>query len=257
MPILIKAAAPVKGTATLFTLDKAALAAVTSVAADAYFSDSANWKSVSLLYHSSIGNQHEVVKFEASQSSPTSKFLVSEQSRDIFEIKEIVIKDFDGGTFKVLRSELTTAEFDVDLSVTPSSAFYSRDFSSPSTFQSFESSISSSIIGGKLVFDPLVGGAEYTANPSGVEFTQGVQYQYRIYVSANSQVPLSLSFQLGEIPPEAHSFSEAQISAARGAFLEYSFTATANQVTTNPFIRLIKNGGNATLSVDKIEILEL
>ena len=123
MPILTKAAAPVKGTATLFTLDKAALATVTSVAADAYFSDSANWKSVSLLYHSSIGNQHEVVKFEASQSSPTSKFLVSEQSRDIFEIQKIVIKDFDGGTFEVLRSELTTAEFDVDMASAPSTSY--------------------------------------------------------------------------------------------------------------------------------------
>jgi hypothetical protein len=115
MSILTKAAAPVKGSSTLFTLDKAALATVTSVAADAYFSDSANWKSVSLLYHSSVGNQHEIVKFDASQSSPTSKFLVSEQSRDIFEIKEIVIKDFDGGTFKVLRSELTTAESEFDV----------------------------------------------------------------------------------------------------------------------------------------------
>lgn len=117
MSILTKASAPVKGTATLFTLDKAALAAVTSVAADAYFSDSANWKSVNLFYHSSVGNQHEVVKFEASQSSPTSKFLVSEQSRDIFEIQKIVIKDFDGGTFEVLRSELTTAESEFDVNV--------------------------------------------------------------------------------------------------------------------------------------------
>ena len=122
MPILTKAAAPVKGTPTLFTLDKAALAAVTSVAADAYFSDSARWKSVNLVYHSSVGNQNEVVKFEASQSSLTSYFLVSTRARDLFEIQKIVIKDFDGGTFEVLRSELTTAElttaeFDVDMTV--------------------------------------------------------------------------------------------------------------------------------------------
>ena len=117
MTILTKAATPVKGTATLFTLDKAALAAVTSVAADAYFSDSANWKSVNLFYHSSVGNQHEIVKFDATKSSPTYKFLVSEQSRDIFLIKKIIIKDFDGGTFKVLRSELITVEFDVDMTI--------------------------------------------------------------------------------------------------------------------------------------------
>ena len=121
MPILTKAAAPVKGTATLFTLDKAALAAVTSVAADIYFSIQAKWQSVSLVYNSLIGNQHEIVKFDATKSSPTSKFSVSARAKDVFQIKKIIIKDFDGGTFEVLRSELTTAEFDVDMSSIPSS----------------------------------------------------------------------------------------------------------------------------------------
>ena len=120
MTILTKAATPVKGTATLFTLDKAALVALGSVAADPYFSDSANWKSVSLVYSSSVGNQHEIVKFDATKSSPTSKFLVSEYARDVFLIQKIVIKDFDGGAFEVQSSELTTAEFDVDMTVASS-----------------------------------------------------------------------------------------------------------------------------------------
>jgi hypothetical protein len=115
MPILTKAVTPVKGSSTLFTLDKAALAAVTSVAADAYYSNSARWKSVNLIYKSSTGSQREVVKFDATLSSPTSKFLVSARAKDIFQIQKIVIKDFDGGTFEVLSSELTTTEFDVDM----------------------------------------------------------------------------------------------------------------------------------------------
>jgi hypothetical protein len=135
------------------------------------------------------------------------------------------------------------------------SAFFLRDYANPSSPESFESFFASSISGGKLVFDPLAGGAEYTANPSGVEFTQGVQYRYRIYVSSTSEVPPSLSFQLGETDGEAHSFSGAQISAALGSFLEYSFTATVIQVIHNPFIRLIKNGGNDGLSIDKIELI--
>jgi hypothetical protein len=117
MPILTKAAAPVKGSSTLFTLDKAALATVTSVAADAYFSNSVRWKSVNLIYKSSTGSQCEVVKFDATLSSPTSKFLVSARARDIFQIQKIVIKDFDGGEFHVQRSELTTAEFDLDMTL--------------------------------------------------------------------------------------------------------------------------------------------
>lgn len=118
MSILTKADTPVKGTPTLFTLDKAALAAVTSVAADPYFSDSANWKSVSLLYHSSVGNQNKVVKFNATLSSPTSKFLVSARALDVFEIQKIIIKDFDGDILEVLRSQLTTAEFEFDVDMT-------------------------------------------------------------------------------------------------------------------------------------------
>ena len=117
MAILTKAAAPVKGSSTLFTLDKAALAAVTSVAADAYYSVQTNWGSVSLFYKSSIGNQYNVVRFDANQSSPIAKFSVSARARDLFEIQKIVIKDFDGGEFYVQRSELITAEFDVDMTI--------------------------------------------------------------------------------------------------------------------------------------------
>jgi hypothetical protein len=416
MPIITKSSPIAKDAPITFTLDKAALAALPVVVADAWFADDANWKKVILNYGSSLGNEMITVSFDATLATPTSSFLAISPSRDAFEIISITIQDFNQGTLRVPTSSLNQAEFIVDFNasfnwnnflspniattgngelhregggnsfdnaayygtpiegdfvfsgevqfesfligyrrtvpqagggynslmnsclyketgspfldklagagdtavsvggaqlysagtysfsisrasgvitatfnnvvrftdnnadpiylmtslpnltalmysaslivspVVPS--FFLRDYANPSSPESFESFISSSIIDGKLVFNELSGGAEYTANPSGVEFTQGVQYRYRIYVATNSQVPPSLSFQLGETPPEAHSFSGAQISAARGSFLEYSFTATASQVTTNPFIRLIKNGGssNEGLSIDKIEL---
>jgi hypothetical protein len=120
MPILTKNETPTKGQKAEFQLDKAALAALSSVSSDIYFSDIANWKQVELVYVSPIGRQRKVVKFDATQAAPVGDFFASEKSQNEFEIQYIMINDFDGGEFKVLRSELTVAEFDIDMgSVTP------------------------------------------------------------------------------------------------------------------------------------------
>jgi hypothetical protein len=115
MPILTKNETPSKGAKAEFQLDKAALAAVTSVAADSYFSDSSNWKSVDMIFKSNPGNQRRTVKFDASQAAPISNFFASARARDVFEIEKIVINDLDGGEFRVNRSELTTSEFDINM----------------------------------------------------------------------------------------------------------------------------------------------
>lgn len=116
MPIVSKPASIEKNAVAVFTLDKTVLAAVASVVADSYFSDSTKWSEVLIYYKSSEGNQREILKFDATQASPTANFLVSEFARDIFEVQKIVIKDFDNGSFVVQRSELVAAEFDVDMS---------------------------------------------------------------------------------------------------------------------------------------------
>lgn len=103
-----------KGVPATFTLSKVELLAVPMVAADSYFSDSDNWNKVILKYKSSEGKQYEIVEFNATQSSPTGTFSVSEKARDEFEIQTLEIIDFDGGIFIVPRGVLTTAEFDID-----------------------------------------------------------------------------------------------------------------------------------------------
>lgn len=104
-----------KGTEAQFTLDKAELAADTLVAADAYFSDDANWANVILEYKSDVGGQSKRVIFDATQVTPTADFLASATARDIFEIQRLVIVDHDGGKFTLSRDNLTVAEFDLDL----------------------------------------------------------------------------------------------------------------------------------------------
>lgn len=116
MTIITKPATVEKNSVAEFTLNKSVLAAVDSVVADSYFSNSQNWSEVLIYYKSSEGNQREILKFNATQASPTANFLVSDKARDIFQVQKIVIKDFDNGSFTVERTELVAAEFDVDMS---------------------------------------------------------------------------------------------------------------------------------------------
>ncbi len=119
MSIITKAGSPVKGSPTEFTLNKSDLALIPSVASDVYFSDLTNWKNVIVYYGSSVGNQKQILNFNAAGSSPSFDFLVSSRARDVFEVQKIIIQDFDGGCIIVPRSELNTSEFDVDMSAAP------------------------------------------------------------------------------------------------------------------------------------------
>lgn len=116
MSIITKPTTIYKNMVAEFILNKSVLSAITSVVADSYFSDSQNWSEVLIYYKSSEGNQREILKFDATQASPTANFLVSDKARDIFQVQKIMIKDFDNGSFTVERTELVAAEFDVDMS---------------------------------------------------------------------------------------------------------------------------------------------
>ena len=113
MAIVSKPAVIQKNVAAEFTLSKSELAQVSSVANDTYFGNTANWKEVILYYKSNPAKQREILKFDATQESPTANFLVSDRARDVFEVQKIVIKDFDEDSMTVERSELVAAEFDI------------------------------------------------------------------------------------------------------------------------------------------------
>lgn len=113
MSIITKPTIIEKNTVAEFTLNKSVLAVVDSVVADSYFSNSQNWSEVLIYYKSSEGNQREILKFDATQASPTANFLVSEKARDVFQIQKIVIKDFDNDTFIILRTEINASDFDI------------------------------------------------------------------------------------------------------------------------------------------------
>lgn len=114
MAIITKPATLTKGTPMSFSLDKSELASLNEVSSNTYYSDTQNWQSVLVKYKSSGGNQYEVLKFDASNATPTANFNVSSRALDVFEIQTVQIIDFDGGIFTVGRGSLTTADLDVD-----------------------------------------------------------------------------------------------------------------------------------------------
>ena len=113
MPIITKPNTISKGTPATFTLDKSALAALSIVSGDAWFSQQSNWKRVRVTYYSTAGKQFESVVFDATQASPTGTFLVAAPARDNFEVFSIVIEDFNHDMLKIDSSLLTKSEFSI------------------------------------------------------------------------------------------------------------------------------------------------
>ena len=114
MPVVTKATSYfLKGTPLQYTLTKADLAAIPSVAGDAYYSDQANWSQVGVKMRSTTGNQNLYILFPAVDVTPLGYLSSSTQALNSFEVEHMIIYDFDGGAFKVNRAELTAAEFDV------------------------------------------------------------------------------------------------------------------------------------------------
>lgn len=104
-----------KGQANEFDLSKSDLAAVSKVVNDSYFSDQANWSKVAMEYESDTGEQIEMLIFDASQESPKANFEVSEKAKDNWQVKSVIIMDFDGGYLKLGRGDLTVENFDIAL----------------------------------------------------------------------------------------------------------------------------------------------
>lgn len=131
MPIIGKPVEILKNQDNIFTLDKVALGNESKVSSDPYFSDQANWKKVFVAYLTDVGNQVEFVDFDATLGSPTGNFRVSDKARDLWQVDALIIQDFDGGYLRFERSELTTAEFDVDFGAVappPAAGYFSNDF---------------------------------------------------------------------------------------------------------------------------------
>jgi len=113
MAIITKPVSIDKGTENVITLNKADLASDTKVVADSYFSVQNNWNKIFITYKTPEGNQVNDIVFDASETSPTGSFNPSLKGRDTWEVQSITILDFDGGSLKLLRGDLTVGDFDI------------------------------------------------------------------------------------------------------------------------------------------------
>lgn len=133
MTLLAKPTSITKGSPALFTLDKAALAALPAIDADDYFRDTDNWRQVRIIYKTPFGGKEEVI-FDAAPLHPTAYFNVSIRGRGFFDFDTIYIEDFDNGYLMVDKVFLPSAEFEVTINPPPELklsdwAFLSKIFS--------------------------------------------------------------------------------------------------------------------------------
>jgi len=96
-----------KGETLTFALNKALVTAATS---DSYWSDSANIQKCIVVYKSTSGRQRKKLEFDFTQESPTTNAEWSAKARNAFEIEEIVLIDFDGGSYVIPRSSLPSGK---------------------------------------------------------------------------------------------------------------------------------------------------
>ena len=115
MAIISKPQIIYKGVPATFTLFKANLLNNHVVSANSRFTDFSNWKDVYINYVSSEGNQRVNVNFDDRDNFQNGTFSVSVRARDNFIVESIKIVDLDGEILTILRSDLNTATFDIEL----------------------------------------------------------------------------------------------------------------------------------------------
>lgn len=253
MPIITKPGSITKNSPAVFSLDKASLAAVASVAASPWYSNTSNWKKVVLNYKSTQYNEQLYVTFDATVVSPTGTWLAPSVCQDVFNIQSISIVDFANGIFRVPSSELNNAEFQVDMSFVP--AFYTRDFSSPSTTIPAEFlNGSNNISGNRLNLNGIISGSVYysilfpSISPPLV-LNPAKSYKVKCYIGT-APVNLKICSNYGDLP---RSLTPTEIS--QGYF---EFTGLNSTYTNLVIFPSSDDGINpGTISLTKYEIIEL
>lgn len=83
------------------------------VSVDSYFNDQLNWKTVFLVYEAPNSNQREMVEFFVSEGASTALFEVTEFSRSSYQVKALIIEDFDSGYLRLEREDIDFATLDI------------------------------------------------------------------------------------------------------------------------------------------------
>lgn len=124
-----------KGSSLTFTLDKEAVLAAVS---DPYWSEATNVKVVVVVYRSVEGNQQKELRFDMSAESPTASAVWSERSRDVYQIADIILQDYDLDFYQIPPSSFPSGKgIDFNPPV-PSTLFFAFDGGNTNTDAGFD-----------------------------------------------------------------------------------------------------------------------
>lgn len=107
MPTLLTRPPIAKGTQVTCTLIRAGLLTVQSVSTDAYFSNVANWKDITINYRGIGNNQVKTLRFDGRISTSSAVLRISLKAKAGFQVESIIIVDFDEGRRVIRREELS------------------------------------------------------------------------------------------------------------------------------------------------------
>ena len=114
--------APTKGTPLSVDLVKADLLndASFQLAADNYFKNTLNWKSVEITM-TSTGGQSETMIFDCDNldATVTTDFLISDSARNVWKVTKVIVFDFDGGRIRLSTKDGQLVESDFNFDLTP------------------------------------------------------------------------------------------------------------------------------------------
>jgi hypothetical protein len=126
MPIITKPSFVRKNIVSIFSLNKNELALHPKVVASTHFKNTSVWDRVTIKYKSLTLGQFETVTFDAATLQPFGQYYVSPIAENIFQVEKVSIIDKDGAILLIPRTELTVADFDIDLNVyAPTNLSYS------------------------------------------------------------------------------------------------------------------------------------
>lgn len=131
-----------------FYLDKTALFSAVS---DEYFSIEANVKKVVFVYKSEEGHQRKRIEFLIEDSVPSDSVTFSLKAKNVFELEQIVLIDYDGGTHVLPSTTVSVSQRTLTLTEgeqPPSSTIYFA----------FDGTSGADLGGFGSVYDPSVGG---------------------------------------------------------------------------------------------------
>ena len=96
-----------------FQLSTSELLLHPKISIDPYFNNQLNWKTVFLVYEAPNSNQREMVEFFVSEATTSGIFKVTEFSRTSYDVKALMIEDFDSGYIRLEREDIDFATLDI------------------------------------------------------------------------------------------------------------------------------------------------